>query len=860
MQNSLQHINARLLRYWDTMSVCIALVAIVYVVLFWRTDALPETHASIHLFFALSVVFATILSTQIFSVAFRVRSIRYLFSYPSVSLATMVLLLVGLVLMPRATDLNRATLLSLGVFLTAVVIREVNALARHRLASGLKSCDEPTGLVEIPESLVWVQSEKPISNLANDKFGHAALIKRLTAIIEQESCKSFGLTGLHGSGKSSVVRMVEAELKRQSNMYWFVYVSGWGRSSDNISSKVLESIVRQLHEEGVEATSLLSWPADYMRELLGDSSFLTRLLRCHLSDQQGPTAVLQKLDPVLDAINRRIVVVLEDVDRNSTNEGMNTLCHMLDDFGHTRNVSFFFLKSEETTTNIDFHRLCEHTEMIPNIDPNILAFHLSTLVNACQEFASEKKLIHADRLNLRRIVVGHHFGESFKQDDVFWNALCTLAHTPRCFKHALRRIWREWQSLAGEVDLLDLILWSLLREGCPVGYDYLRENLQTLRQLPENDVVNDEKNKPIKRVREQIANLPLSDNQQVALKVVLTLFGFEVSIFKEESFYIGMSSDHSFIGKNFPVAPQSIKNTDATDYFKRLEAGALDSQELSDQIALRVIDRYVDHQDDSLPDLLARHQAWVDKMVQFEGLLPTKRLVDVIEDHIRALGRISGGKARAESSGFIELRKIARTRGNSYDEVKGRLESFVIAALDFSMELAQSIYEWYVDRHDQEIKRSIRDSWIAGLRERIANNDSYLCNALDPEYPYGLFHTMRFRDEYPTYNTPQDWQWLTQHLIKSIEQNPAQIVPDVVCLFIRDLRASRMGEGAWFELDVEFFEGVCPTSSERARIASLLIMFSQTHNAHNDTAARIQYIEAKLKSYCEAPKDQNAEI
>lgn len=844
----MQTIKARALRYFDSVVAVVLIGVACYLLGLWLGIKVMGDGQTIFLYIALAILLTAVLSTRFFRLVLRFKTLRYVAAYPSVSVVSAIVLTCVFLYVPILRHYRQAIISAAGIFLVAMAAREIWMMIRGVLSSS----KTPTYSAPIrwPNELRWLLEEKPIEVVENDRFGCSALVHRLAAMVEQNSCQSFGLTGPHGSGKTSVLKMVEGDLRNRGNKQWFVFVGGWGRTDENITVSVLEAIVDRLHEEGVEALSLLTWPADYMREILGDSSFLKRTIRCCIQDQQNSVAVLQRLDPVLDAIAKRVVVVVEDVDRNTSGDGMDTLCHLLDDFRQTRNVSFFFLKSAETKTGIDFHRLCEHTEMMPRIVPDALAELLDQTMCAAKAVASEQLLLQADRLDIKRLVVHRQVGENMLEGNVVWPALCTLAHTPRSLKHALRRTMRVWQELAGEVDLLELLLWALLREGCPEGYDYLRNNIQELRQMPAGVGGDEKKGEPLRRVREQITSLGLSSAHEQALKVVLTLFGLNVSIFNDESFFLGMASDSAYGGKSLPEASQSISIGEPTDYFARLEAGILGDREIPDQLVLREIQLYMQDRSGILPSNVAEFKLWAGKIVQFEGLLSTDRLFNLIEDHIEALGGRLKGRARDQSPGFMELRELWRKRGDAHEKLGGRLETILLKALDCSLELAHDVYYWYVPRHDSDVKSGIRNRWIEELRRRVERRVDYLSGAMDAENPLSLFHTMRFRDEYPVYNAAQDWQWFVPHLIAAITRYPEETTPDIAHLLIRDMRGARGGEGAWFELDSEYFEGMCPAPEDRAALARGLLQYAESRSENDPTAFMVMYVKKKLSQYC----------
>jgi len=587
-----------------------------------------------------------------------------------------------------------------------------------------------------------------------------------------------------------------------------------------------------------------------MQAMLGESSFLTRALGCSLRDQQSSASVLRRVDPILDAIGKRIVIVVEDVDRNISEDSMNTLCRLLDEFQEVQNATFFFLKARETPTSIDFHRLCEHTEMVPDIHADDLTRHLQSFVEECVAFAAGKVLLDTDRLRLRGLRVVRSISGRELEENVVWVALCALASTPRSLKHALRRAWTVWRELAGEVDLLELLLWSLLREGCPRGYDFLKNNLVSLRALPRDISSDERKIESIRRMRGKIEDLELPPEQDMAFKVLLTLLGFRVSIHKDESFYSQILLDGYTISKSLPVAPQCLASSGPTDYFRRMEAGELNAGETPDQEILREIQTYQEEGGHQLPSKMAAEHSWACRVAQFDALIPTDRLVDLIEDHTEACGAHLLGRAREESPGFLELHAIWRTRHEAHDVMEGRLESILLSALDYSLELAHGIYHRYVEGYADDLKTQIRDRWVAGLKERIEANAGYLTAAISPDYPHTLFHTMRYRAEYRSYNTPQEWQWLAGHLCASMQLHPDEMAPHVAHLLIRDERYAGGGKG--FGFDKEYFLGMCATTELRSRMCSLLLQYARVHSLNDTVTSRIQYVHDDLTGYARA--------
>lgn len=840
----------RVLQYMDVCCFVVLLLAIATVAAFYWLDFNPCRLAfrerQLIAYAAVVVVLAWVFSVGVFRYVLQIRSTRFILCYPSSTLVVIAIMGLSWGLIPAELVERQFITESYLVFGAAILLRGVLHRVKWVLLTHQGAKDEPNGL---PPNLVWLGSESPVTKLEDDRFQHKGLVLRLADLVGNNKCRSFGLTGPHGSGKSSVIRMVKTVLDARVNSPFFVFFRRWGGRGEDLTKCILDSIVEALNAEGVEVVSLLSWPSEYARNVVGESSVWSRFIGCCLREQQTSRNILARLDPVLSAIDKKIVVVIEDVDRGESGDGMDMLCQLLSDFAAVENVSFFFLKSDETKACFDFHRLCEHTEMMPQLNFETIAAKIDDFLKTCESISGSKLVFFKERNDIRRVAVERCLGESIHGGNVFPDAICLLAQTPRVLKHALRRGWLMWRNLTGEIDLLELVVYVLLREGCPVGFQFLKDNLSALRTLPKHDMGEEKKNGAIIDMRERLASLGLESESTQAVKVVLTLLNIKLSLYNTEAYYLSLEGGRT--GGNLPDTLQGVALKEPTDYFRRMEAGYVSEGETPDQGYLHAIWDYARGLQTELPTKLATDVMWGAKLQQFKVLIRGSRSLDLLSDYIEASGRIHRGSARMESPGFEPVHEIMKGCDFSeYPEFLTRLGDILISALQFSLELAHAIYYRYTYARDSSVTQPLRKRWVEGFRELVESDSGYLASAVDPSYPYAIYHTLRFREEYPCFNKASDWQWLAPHLCASMRIFPAKVTPDIVRLFVRDKQGAGDGRAPLFEFESKYFEEMCDSPRDRVELVSLLLKYGDAHSDNDPAAFGIRYVRGDLAKYC----------
>ncbi|NLE38597.1 MAG: hypothetical protein GX621_11280 [Pirellulaceae bacterium] len=215
----------------------------------------------------------------------------------------------------------------------------------------------------------WIAKESPISHHSEDLFGRTALVRRLAQrlLLPFEQGVTIGLIGSYGSGKTSVIRLVQEEVASQRKIaalnVMFCNIDCWGFVDSGIALQyVLERVLEELSKH-VDCLALNHLPESY-RSLLAGSGGWCASLATFLKDSD-PQAQLCRLTPILRAMNARLVLVVEELDRPQSShfdpQDMEATLYRLK---QVPGVSFILAGSKDAKYRIAFTKLCDHIEEI----------------------------------------------------------------------------------------------------------------------------------------------------------------------------------------------------------------------------------------------------------------------------------------------------------------------------------------------------------------------------------------------------------------------------------------------------------------------------------------------------------------
>ena len=187
----IHRIKAWALRYYEAAVAVILLVSLCILLGYWYDVKFVPGGQPIDLYLALTILLAGLLSTRLFRLVLRFKTLRYIAAYPSVSAVIVVILAGAVYCIPLLRSNRQVVLFAVSVFGAAIVARELWEWVRRLLTSSKPAAKDKTAWAGWPVDLHWILDEKPIETVSEDHFGYNSLVSRLASMVEQNTCQSF---------------------------------------------------------------------------------------------------------------------------------------------------------------------------------------------------------------------------------------------------------------------------------------------------------------------------------------------------------------------------------------------------------------------------------------------------------------------------------------------------------------------------------------------------------------------------------------------------------------------------------------------------------------------------------------------
>jgi len=429
----------------------------------------------------------------------------------------------------------------------------------------------------------WIETDNPIEE-NGDRFHYKEHAHYLSDYLSDNNKDSYCLTilGGHGSGKTTLTNLIKKELKEKKSNILFVTRQTW--ESDNYNNTIssrLDAIIHELSQH-VEAAGLRDITGKYLDSILAKNSslwsFLTRIFTRHFTSED----VLRRISKALIAIDKRICVVIEDIDRNIL---------LLDDKPNGRNQKakeafegFLYRLKEATNISyilnidprayqfMDLQKLSDKTFVIPKIKPELIEKIVIPIRKYLIEYSETEGDIDpckAERPKPNELPIPNYL-------------LAYFLEYPRILKLALRRTLNAWghnkirddmNKLHGEIDLDSLLLLNAFQERMPKvfalysNYQYYRaENIKKHENKnPENPY--------------QISINTITEEENYDKEYIDVLFEYL------DDRFIKPDQEASV-----PISIQGMANdTWLVSYFERSLMGYVPSTEIKDQEIIKFI-------------------------------------------------------------------------------------------------------------------------------------------------------------------------------------------------------------------------------------------------------------------------------
>ncbi len=670
--------------------------------------------------------------------------------------------------------------------------------AGHGKAIGLKE------LARNPHLLIeWLEEEAPIRHPAQDMLSLRHMAERIAERLcdSKSRLQTGGIIGPWGSGKSSVLRLVDHHLGEQNDAgVWTCTIGGWGlRNGETVAGFLLRKAVAEIGKH-IDPLTLAQLPSNYQAAVANAGGFWSSCLHL-ISGTSDPTDVLDRLDHVLNKANARLVVFLEDLDRDSGHEHLGNICATLDRIRDLQNVSFIL--AVDKAERVDFSRLCEWTETMPTVPYTSSREIVNEVRNLC--IAQSEQDIDPAANECRKVFLRPDQGYMYDYLDgervLTEEAICRLLNTPRALKTALRRTWSTWKVVHGEVDLDDLIILNVLRTGAPEAWDYVLENLPDFYKIQRGA---DSNNEP-EALKGKWKKVKMHADRQSVEYLVKELFpAWPVSTRQDRILCPqGIAADRRY----WPIAADAV----------------LDDPRHNDQNILREVEAWKT-QSLSTADfirLISEDEEFAKRVVHF-SVSPSCRAEYRLEpaDVRRLVWRaIKDATRRCDPSISYQqvpclepLEEIA-----TQQDWRGPVWFPLILikrTLTRSLHLAIEIEDKWASMRGcmltGEQEKQVRAGFIA-MAQCAFRNPKSLAEALDPQWPY-VFADLLRKDNAKTRSS--DWQWLIPIMLSAAEDDPRIVVPQLAMLVCSGLPTPHV--------DDIFINEFFGKDSDRRRLFSVL--------------------------------------
>ena len=649
----------------------------------------------------------------------------------------------------------------------------------------------------------WLtQGERPIGTSEDDLFSRNALAARITQQLAKG--QSVALVGPLGSGKSSVLNLVRARLCNTTTTTILAPFDVWAvPEPKDVPRLALARVVDALGDH-VDMTALRGVPTLYQRLVAAAPvSRLDRILQP--GAQKDSITTLRKLVPILEVLDARLILIVEDSDRTSKTFETRHLLRLLWALHDLPRTTFVLALDPNRGPQTDFTKVCDKVERLDALQDTELAAVVSAAVHYWTSEYSDIKptLARPDKLGLQYTreggTLGYMYRTSVRRPLRY---LAQVVQTPRRLKRVLQRVDVAWRQLHGEVDLEDLLLVATFRELCPSVYGFLREHIDAARLKADegpsgSSAVGDDWNQLLKTLSN-----PEATQHLVALLGIAQLSGDR--------------------GQPAGESPQGVHFTDPTDYLDRIHTEGIDSTETRDQSVLSEIDTWEQHRTDALIERLAASRGdnarYAAVWEHFSFRHTPARLVQLMVGTVRFLLRADGADATMEHPALLALWRVCRDQLLN-EANKSWIQNVALEAVPVNVSFAVDFYD-YLARDDRRIVSPQESEEIRCLLiERIQNvvcTDSDLLRHLSEDSPYRISSIIRKTGAGQGTAPFEMWgKHLAPILVGGAKNHPEQVLPELANL----LGAADSHERIYGREPPDFTN---PYTIDRARAEALL--------------------------------------
>lgn len=335
---------------------------------------------------------------------------------------------------------------------------------------------------------------------SGDLFGFAPVAERVAfAVLDQvrEQCFVLGLEGEWGSGKSSLLAMLQRRLEERGAPVvrfepWMVgprealipeLLGGLDAAIEKLEGATTaakaDSVTKTLrnYADTVGALGRLAGVASALGvPLAGTAAAVLDKASETMSKGVGNTSLTSlknRSSEALESLSRRIVVLIDDLDRLEPKEAVEVL-RLVQSVADFPNVTYVLC--------YDRARLAESVTQVTGIKDGAAYLEKIVQVVLPVPFPQRSAMRHMFITRLKTITGRTELDE--RLSDVILNHIGSRLRTPRAIVRALDGLSLLWPALMNEVDLTDLVWLQLVRNEDVQLYRWIEEYVAEAVDLP----------------------------------------------------------------------------------------------------------------------------------------------------------------------------------------------------------------------------------------------------------------------------------------------------------------------------------------------------------------------------------------
>lgn len=293
----------------------------------------------------------------------------------------------------------------------------------------------------------------------NDSTRHIAEQIQETLCDEKNQAKSIRILicGPFGVGKTTAINLAVNKLKNKKELPKLVHcnIDLWGVEAESIIQYVLDEVLIALSTE-IDMCKFRSLPSHYISAMnAGNTS--SKIFAAFMHKPTSPDALLKSLSDVINTANLRLLVTIQDLDRNQKAlDSLHALAGLLDRLEELQGIDYIFAGENRPEFSDTLLRICpiRFDFSKPNFIKKITELENKLMDNDTQMYY--QKVLLKPGVSRRPLQLINKLLPSFR-------ALHTLEE----------QIKSAWLSLCGEVLFYDLVLLQVLKNNNPSIYDAL---------------------------------------------------------------------------------------------------------------------------------------------------------------------------------------------------------------------------------------------------------------------------------------------------------------------------------------------------------------------------------------------------